>query len=231
MSTLSLPINSISSMRALHQLLWLLVLPTLLHGQEENSEKRRSLSPDKQWEYRVIKESTVLVRAGSDEPALNLNEEIGYLAIETGKLVWAPGSRRFAFNSRAGGKSYVCELYELAGTTWKRLPDLFENAKAVHPIIDRALHRQLKKLGARQDANLNMVMSQWKVRRWLDNDTFEAYAGEQRRVMVHENDEDWEYLGCAVLFQGKCDNRGGWKVTGSHQLSDAEDEKISKEDD
>jgi hypothetical protein len=49
--------------------------------------------------------------------------------------------------------------------------------------------------------------------------------------MVHENDEDWEYLGCAVLFKGKCDNRGDWKVISSHELSDAELEKINKEDD
>jgi hypothetical protein len=41
-------------------------------------------------------------------------------------------------------------------------------------------------------------------------------------------DEDWEYFGCAVLFTGKCDNRGGWKVTKSRLLSDAEDKKISE---
>lgn len=231
MSTLSLAINRILSLRTLRLVLWLLVLPIVLHAQEENSPKQRFLSPDKKWEYRVINESAVLVRAGSDEAVLNLNEEIGYLAIETGNVVWAPDSRRFAFNSRAGGKSYVCELYELAGTTWKKLPEVFGNAKAVDQIIDRALRKQLKKLGAKEDANLNMVMSRWKVRRWLDNDTFEVYAGEQRRVMVHDNDEDWEYLGCIVLFRGKCDNQGKWKVTSSRELSDAEAEKINKEDD
>lgn len=218
-------------MRTLLQVFWLVVLPTVLQAQQENSEKRQFLSPDHKWEYRVTNESAVLVKAGSDAPVLDLGEEIGHLARETGNLVWAPDSRRFAFNSRAGGKSYGCDLYELAGATWKKLPDLVEGTKAVDPIIDRALRKQLKKLGAKQDASLNMVMSRYRVRRWLDNDTFEAYIDEQRRVRVHENDEDWEYLGCAVLFTGKCDNRGGWKVTVSRQLSDAEDEKISKEDD
>lgn len=230
MSTLSLAIKRIFSLRALSQLIWLLVVPTVLYAQEENTEKRRFLSPDKKWEYRVIGERTVLVSAGSDAPVLNLNEEIGWLALESGKVVWAPDSRRFAFNSRAGGKSYICDLYELTGTTWKKLPDLFDGAKPVHQLIDRALRKQLKKLGAKQD-NLNMVMSRWRVRRWLDNDTFEAYAGEGRRVMVHEKDEDWEYLGCAVLFRGKCDNRGDWKVTLSRELSDAEADKINEADD
>jgi len=99
MSTLSLEIKRIFSLRTVSQLLWLLAVPTVLHAQEENSEKRRFLSPDKQWEYRVTGERTVLVKAGSDAPVLNLNEEIGWLAIESGKLVWAPDSRRFAFNS------------------------------------------------------------------------------------------------------------------------------------
>jgi hypothetical protein len=218
-------------MRTLLQVFWLLVLPTVLQAQQENSEKRQFLSPDHQWEYRITNESAVLVKAGSDAPVLDLGEEIGHLARETGNLVWAPDSRRFAFNSRAGGKSYVCDLYELAGTTWKKLPNLDEGAKAVDPIIDRAIRKQLKKLGAKQDASLNMMMSRSRVRRWLDNDTFEAYVDEQRRVRVHENDEDWEYLGCSLLFTGKCDNRAGWKVTKSRQLSDAEDQKISKEDD
>ncbi|MEY2580125.1 MAG: hypothetical protein QOI49_2949 [Verrucomicrobiota bacterium] len=231
MSTLSLDINRIFSRRTVCQLLWLLLLPAALHAQEEKSAKRGFVSPDKQWECRVIDEIVVLLKAGSDAPVLNLNEEIGQLALESGALVWAPDSRRFAFNSRGGGKSYVCDLYELAGTTWKKLPDLFDNAKPVHPIIDRSLRRQLKKLGARRDATLNMVMSQWRARRWLDNDTFEAYVGEGRRVMVHETDEDWEYLGCAVLFRGKCDNRGGWKVTSSRELSEAEGEKINQADD
>ncbi len=110
------------------------------------------------------------------------------------------------------------------------MPELVENAQPVDQIIKRSLRKQLKRLGTNEDA-LNSVMTVWRVRRWVDNDTFEGYAGDARRVMVHENDEDWEYLGCAVLFRGKCDNRGGWKVVASRQLSDAEDEKISKGED
>lgn len=206
-----------------------MMLSAVLRAQEEKSERPRFQSPDKKWEFRVINETAALVRAGSDAPVVDLGEEIGYLAAETGCLVWAPDSRRLAFNSRKGGKYYGCELYELAGGEWKKLPTLEDNAKPVDEIISRALRKSLKQLGAKE-GGLNSVMSQWRVRRWLDDDAFEAYVSDQRRVMVHETDEDWEYLGCAVLFRGKCDNRGGWKVISSRELSDAELERIFKED-
>ncbi len=48
MSTLSLAIKRIFSLRTFSQLLWLLAVPTVLHALEENSEKRRFISPDKQ---------------------------------------------------------------------------------------------------------------------------------------------------------------------------------------
>lgn len=66
--------------------------------------------------------------------------------------------------------------------------------------------------------------------RWLDNDTFEAYAGSEARVMISPSSEDPEYFGAAVLFTGKCDNRGGWKVVQSRLLSDAEDEKVNQDE-
>src|SRR3954447_24903851 len=52
---------------------------------------------------------------------------IGELASKTGQLVWAADSRRFAFNSRKGGKYYGCDLYELAEARWKKLPGLEHN--------------------------------------------------------------------------------------------------------
>ena len=110
------------------------------------------------------------------------------------------------------------------------MPSLEDNAKDVNQMIERALRKELRRLGAKPDANPNAVMNQWRLRRWIDNDTFEAYVLDQQRVLVHENDEDPEYLGCAVLFRGKCDNRGGWKVISSRELSDAENEKINKDE-
>ena len=153
---------------------------------------------------------------------------IGELASKTGQLVWAADSRRFAFNSRKGGKYYGCDLYELAEARWKKLPGL-EHNNGVGQIVERALRKAVKRLGAKQD-EMNTVMTQWRVRRWIDNDTFEAYVGDARRVASKKDPDDWDYFGCALLFRGKCDNRAGWKAASIRQLSDAEDEKIKKED-
>jgi hypothetical protein len=207
-----------------------IIAPLLCAAEDETTSGTRSVSPDKQWEYRVSDESAKVVKAGTDEAAVDLGEEIGWLAAKTGSVVWAPDSRRFAFNTRKGGKYYGCELYELTGTTWKKLPEL-ESTDAVRQTFKRCLAQQLKRVGAKKNASLNMVMSQWRLRRWLDNDTFEAYVSDERRVMLHPKDEDWEYLGCAVLFTMKCDNRGGWKVLTSRVLSDEEDEKLKESDD
>jgi hypothetical protein len=217
-------------MRILHNAVWLVALPAVLHAQEEKKEMPRFSSPDKKWEFRVTGETAALVKADSEVTAVNLGEEIGYLATETGQLIWAPDSRRFAFNSRKGGRYYGCDLYELAGDTWKKLPSIEENTKAAGEIIERAMRKQLKRLGAKPDATLNMVMSKARVLRWLTNDIFEGYISEQRRIVVNKNDEDWEYLGSAVLFKGKCDNRGRWKIVSTRELSDAEFEKLSAQD-
>jgi hypothetical protein len=209
-------------------------LPCVLLAQDSETERKPSLSPDKNWEYRLVGDTAVLVRAGEDKPAVTISGpevEGTPLKTKTGTLVWAPDSRRFAFNYRAGGKYYTFDLYELAGTTWKKLPDVSDNDAPVDRMIDRAKRQQLKRLGAKKNANPNSVMEKWRVRRWLNNDTFEAYAGSTARVMINENSDDLEYFGAAVLFTGKCDNRGGWKVVTSRLLSDAEDEKISKDDD
>jgi len=196
---------------------------------QENSPRPSFISPDKKWEFRVEGNKALLMKSGSNEPGLDLSESIGGLALETGKIVWAPDSRRFAFNTRKGGKYYGSDLYELAGNSWQKLPSA-EDAKKIEEMIDRGLRKEKKRLGAKPHATLNSVMNLWRVRRWLDNDTFEAYAGDEERVLVHEDDEEPEYLGCAVLYRAKCDNRGGWKVISARELSAAEVEKVNKED-
>ena len=209
-----------------HHAFWFGAFAVALYGQQQLPERPRFPSPDNKWEFRVIDETAALVRAGSKTKVVDLGEEI---AAETARLIWAPDSRRFAFDRRKSDKYWGSELYELAGETWKKLPRLEENAKPVDEMIERALREQGKRLGAKEDS-LTTVMDQWRVRRWIDKDTFEAYVSE-RRVMVHGNDGGGEYLECAVLFEGRCDKSGGWKVISSRELSEAELGKIKYETD
>ena len=206
-------------------------------AQEEQQNETRSFSPDRKWEYRASGHKAVLVKAGSDEPVLKIcdpddsEDPCGSLEVASGKLVWAPDSRRFAFNCRKGGKYYGCMLFELAGTSWRKIPDL-EGApsKPVDALINKSLDKQRQRLHTKKDTPSNEVMTRWRVRRWLDNDSFEAYGNDERSLALDADGDRVEYFGCAVLFTGKCDNRGRWKVVSTRVLSEAEDNKLSEQD-
>jgi hypothetical protein len=198
---------------------------------EEPDTEPRFVSPDKKWEYRIVNGDTVaLVRAGEEKPAIELSQGEG-LKVESGKLVWAPDSRRFAFNFRAGGKYYSFEVYELAGTTWQKLPDVEGNAEKVSQLIERSEREQLKKIRRAKGATPNSVMDKWRVRRWLDADTFEATASSESRVLIDKKTEDLEYFGASVVFTVKCDNRGGWKVVTSRLFTQADSKRFQEDED
>ena len=197
---------------------------------EQKDEAPRFQSPDKKLEYRANGEEATIVKSDTGETVLKLEEASSSLALETGKILWAPDSRRFAFNYRSGGRYYTCSVYELTGTEWKALPDIEEKATAVSEMISRAEQRDRKRLGVGKNASRRRIMDKWAVRRWIDRDTLEVFAESSGSVVVDKKNEDVDYIGGAVLFTVKCDNRGGWKITRLRELSDADVEKMDKED-
>jgi hypothetical protein len=187
-----------------------------------------SISPDKKWEYRVEDDdSAVLVRSDREKPVIKLSdpENDGSLKTKTGKLIWAPDSQRFAFNYQAGGKYYSCDLYELTGTKWKKLPDLEKKAGAVRKLMARAKQKQLKEVGAE---SVNPIEDVWRVLRWIDNDTFEALAYSEGGVAMRDSGEAASLI-TGVLFTVKCDNRGNWNITGTRELNEEDAMKMFEE--
>ncbi len=186
-----------------------------------------SISPDKKWEYRVEDDSAALVRSGREKPVIKLSdpENDGPLKTKTGKLIWAPDSQRFAFNYQAGGKYYSCDLCELIGTKWKKLPDLEKKAAAVRKLMARAKQKQLKEAGAE---SVNPIEDVWRVLRWIDNDTFEALAYSEGGVAMRGSGEAASLI-TGVLFTVKCDNRGNWNITGTRELNEEDAMKMFEE--
>ncbi len=198
---------------------------------EESEQSPRFPSPDKKFEYRVVEEEGVIVDNATGQVVFKIEEATsGTLAVESGKVLWAPDSRRFAFNYRSGGRYYACNIYELAGNEWKALPDLPEKATVVNDMIKRAELRDRKRLGVTKNASRRRIMDEWKVRRWINADTLEVSAMSSGSVVTDKKTDDVDYIGGAVLFTVKCDNRGGWKITRTRELSDADLEKMDKED-
>jgi hypothetical protein len=187
-----------------------------------------SISPDKKWEYRVEDDdSAVLARSDREQPVIKLSnpENDGPLKTQTGKLIWAPDSRRFAFNYQAGGKYYSCDIYELTGTKWKKMPDLEKKAAAVRKLMARAKRTRLKKAGAE---STNPIEDVWRVRRWIDNDTFEALAYSESGVAMRGSGEAASLI-TGVLFTVKCDNHGNWNITGTRELNEEDAMKMFEE--
>ena len=187
-------------------------------------------SPDKKWVYRLVDGEAAVVRAESGEVVLKLGDEGNSLAAQTRKVLWAPDSRRLAANYRAGGRYYTCAVYEMAGDKWKELPDLESKATSVSKLLESTEARERKRLGVAKSAYRRRIMDEWTVRRWIDQDTFEALALSRGTVVVNKESDEIESIGGTVLFTVKCDNRGGWKVVRLRALSDAEHEKLTKDD-
>ena len=192
-------------------------------------EEASVISPDKKWAYRQVDDEPVIVRAESGEVVLKLGEE-GGVAPHSGKVLWAPDSRRVAFNYRAGTRYYPCAVYELAGEKWKALPDLETKATKVVEMIARSEQRQRKRQGATKNAYRRRINDTWEVRRWIDADTFEASATSEATVVVKEESDELGSLGTTVLFTVKCDNRGGWRIIKLHEASTAELEKLNTDE-
>lgn len=170
-----------------------------------------------------------MIRAESGEVVLKLAEEGGSVVPGSGEVLWASDSRRVAFNYRAGTRYSTCAVYELAGEKWKALPDLETKATKVVDTIKRAEQRDRKRLGVTKSAYRRRINDTWEVRRWIDVDTFEAFASSEGAVVVNKS-EDVESIGGAVLFTVKCDNRGRWRIIRVHEASTAEQEKLNTDD-
>jgi hypothetical protein len=194
-------------------------------GWAEQSEDASVFSPDKKWVYRVVEDQPVIVDAESGEVVLKFDAELR--SPESGRVLWAPDSRRVAFNYRAGTRYFTCAVYELAGEKWKALPDLETKATKVGEIIARAELRQRKRQGATKSAHRRRIDDTWKVLRWIDADTFEALASSEATVLLKEESDDLGSLSTTVVFTVKCDNRGGWRIIRLHEPSNAELEKLN----
>ena len=196
-------------------------------AQEEDAS---SVSPDGKWAYRVVEGEPAIVRAESGEVVQKIAENGGSLPMGTGRVVWAPDSRRLAFNYRIGGRAYTCDVWELARDEWKALPDFESNAHSVTQRISRAEQRDRKRVGVGKDASRRRIMDEWKVLRWLDADTFELLASSRGSVVVDKESEETAYIGGAVLATVRCDNKGGWRVTKMRELTDKQAEKLLQQD-
>src|SRR5437667_223033 len=113
------------------------------HGTRSTFAASDRISPDKKWEYQPDESQPRITSAGTNEVALDLSDQTGGNGFGSATVVWAPDSKRFAFNY-GQGRSHSTSLYQLRGDEWKALesPD-----DKVSDIANKAIAAQLKRKG------------------------------------------------------------------------------------
>jgi hypothetical protein len=141
--------------------------------------------------------------------------------VEEANLVWAPDSKRFAFNYRAGGRYVTTALYELRSGRWKRLRS---PGKEASHTLERAKEAQIREAKLPADIYQRRIWDTFRVIEWPDARTALLYAYSIRAVPVSE--EDTSDIEAYYLFTLKFDVNGHWRIMNAKKLSAEEREKI-----
>ena len=213
-----------------HRIAWtfaavFLLVATSAFAQEQAKPQAKSVSPDGKWELRTgaagEQEDFVIAKAGSDETSLVLSEDeyVDGLAEALGRapgyanVVWAPDSKRFAFNLQPGKGFQTAQFYQLDGNTWRKLDPPEAHAATTAP-LDRSMTNQKKKVKKKLKLSADdwgwPRMTSWQVRRWIDSSTMLLYA---HRSAKFDLKNDTEEVNVSFFFTLKFDHAGNWKVT------------------
>src|SRR5215471_3823050 len=203
-----------------------LLVATSAFAQEQKKPRARSISPDGKWELRAgatEQDDFVITKAGSDEPSLVLSEEeyVDGLAEWLGRapgyanIIWAPDSKRFAFNLQPAKAYQTVQFYQLNGDTWRKLDSLESNTARAAP-LDHVMAREKKKLKLPDPGDQGWpIMNSWQVRKWIDSSTALLYAHSKRSFEINNETES---IRAAFFFTLKFDPAGHWKIARTREV-------------
>jgi hypothetical protein len=201
-----------------------LLVATPALAQEQAKPQARSVSPDGKWELRTgaagEQGDFVIAKAGSNETSLVLSEEeyADGLAEALGRapayanIVWAPDSKRFAFNLQPAKAYQTAQFYQLDGNTWRKLDSLESNGATFAP-LDRSMARHQQKLKLPSADDGWPIMNSWQVRKWIDSSTTLLYAHREKTFEVKK-----ESIRAACFFTLKFDSAGNWKIAREREV-------------
>jgi len=182
------------------------------------------VSPDKQWEYECVKYPRI-VKAGTTQLVLDLDQELKVNGPDrrVADLLWAPDSKRFAFNyiaAHAHDTTYeTVALYQLRGDKWVALHSPVDKASERAQLAQLAEKYLPKNSYRRRFLDSSPEDDTLTVRKWADANTAILFAYSQ-------TDEEQG----AVLFTMKFDAEGNWKIVKTHRLSKKELQKELQEE-
>jgi hypothetical protein len=179
-------------------------------------------SPDKQWEYRwPLGKSPGILKAGTTQAVLDLSKglKVDLPFASEAMVVWAPDSKRFAFNYRAGSRHYTTALFQLRNSKWVplRSPEAQDTSKP----LERAMAAQLRELGLPRKPDLQSlsdVTSVRELREWVGPDTALLYCSSAEEVQPKKESGERNKVGADFLLTLKFDAEGNWKIVKTGEI-------------
>jgi sugar lactone lactonase YvrE len=164
------------------------------------------LSPDKRWEFQNDESWAGLVKAGTDETVVDLSKDSGAYQLDSASVVWAPDSKRFAFNYLMPASHALYEtiaIYQLRDGKWVTLT-LPVDPDSRKSQVTQLAKGHLPKQGSRTVGANDDVL---KVLKWTDADTALLYAAADK---------------ASLLFTLKFDAEGNSKIVKVQPVSEKE---------
>ena len=182
-----------------------------------------SVSPDKKWEYRPDESAPKIVKAGTDEVALDLSDQPAGNGFSFATVIWAPDSKRFAFNY-GQGREHATSLYQLRSDEWKPLKspgdvgDVLQRAENAAQLTDLA-----KKKLSKKNMYLRLIWWTEEVDQWVDSNTAILHASlREATARRDEPGEMFDDFNADLLLTLKFDAQGKWKIVKTHRMSEKE---------
>jgi hypothetical protein len=179
------------------------------------------LSPDKKWEYQGDASWAGIVKPGTTETILDLGEDAGATQLDSANVVWAPDSKRFAFNYRMPASHFVyatIALYQLRDGEWVELKSPVELDAKARPQLAQLAKGQMSKSAS---PVIDLTGDILKVVKWIDGSTALLYASEEGERRSHAPRMSY-------LFTLKFDAEGNSKIIKTQPLSEKEDEELNE---
>ena len=206
------------------------LLAISVHAQEADSPQ--SVSPDGKWEFRLAAPENnpdqpvfVVAKRGSNKTSAALSEEAAGSFEKYAKVIWAPDSKRFAFNYRPGFRNQMMQIFQLEGDEWRELNSPASSDAITGP-IERSMEAQKKKLKLSPKKTGRPISDGCQALRWIDPGTLLVYA---RSAETFQIKNEMEEVGDACLVTLKFDAKGGWEPIRTQLLS-KKDPGLNKEE-
>lgn len=148
----------------------------------------------------------------------------GALFVESAVFVWAPDSRRFAWNHQEGGRYSTTSIFQYLKGKFVELKS--PEDRLGYSLIERERARQLAEMKLSAKAYQRRISDTWEVKRWIDAATAEVLV-RSIRSLPQDGDVD---LDIWVRHTLKFAPDGTWKVTRSHVLTEQEAEKAAADE-